>query len=78
MLVGIMSLCARNWHDIACKHGYVGMSVKEIYNEWYETLCNEEMDCISVLKEMIGEGDHVMFLILMMCYILSMTYAPIS
>ncbi len=24
-----------------------------MYNEWYETLCNEEMDCISVLKEMI-------------------------
>ncbi len=29
------------------------MSVKEIYNEWYETLCNEEMDCISLIKEMI-------------------------
>ncbi len=29
------------------------MIVKEIYNEWYKTLCNEQMDCISVLKEMI-------------------------
>ncbi len=48
-----MSVCGRNWHDIVCRNGYVGMSVKEIYNEWYETLCNEEMDCISVLKEMI-------------------------
>ncbi len=28
-------------------------SVKDIYNEWYETLCNDEMDCISVLKEMM-------------------------
>ncbi len=40
-----------------------------------------EMDCISVFKTMIdarGEGDHVMFLILIMCYILSITYAPIS
>ena len=30
------------------------MGVKEIYNEWYETLCNEEMDCISVLNDMIN------------------------
>ncbi len=31
------------------------MSVKEIYNKWYEseTLYNEEMDCMFVLKEMI-------------------------
>ncbi len=39
------------------------------------------MDCMSVLKEIIDikkEWDHVMFLILMMCYILSMTYALIS
>ncbi len=76
-----MSVCDRNWHDIVFKNGYVGMSVKEIDNEWYEILCNEEMDCIHVLKEMIDireGGDGVMFLILMMCYILSMTYVPIS
>ncbi len=29
------------------------MSVKDIYNDWYETLCNEEMECISVFKEII-------------------------
>ncbi len=39
-----MSVCDRNWRDIVCKNSYVGMSVKEIYNEQYETLCNEEMD----------------------------------
>ncbi len=47
------------------------MCVKEIYNEWYETLCIEEMDCISALKKKrLTEGmeeDHVMFLILKMC-----------
>ncbi len=43
------SICGRNWHDIVCKNGYVGMSVKEILNETW----NEEMDCISVFKEMI-------------------------
>ncbi len=48
-----MSVCGRNRHDIVGKNGYVGMNVKEIYNEWYKTLSNEEMDCISVLKEMI-------------------------
>ncbi len=76
-----MSVCGRNWCYIVCKNGYIGMSIKEIFNEWYETLWNEEMDCISVLKEMIDirEGRyHVIFLILIMCYILSMTYAPIS
>ncbi len=39
------------------------------------------MDCISVIKEIIdvreGRGSCDV-LILMMCYILSMTYAPIS
>ncbi len=25
-----MSVCGRNWCDILCKNGYVGMSVKEI------------------------------------------------
>ncbi len=25
-----MSVCSRNWLDIVCKNGYVGMSVKEI------------------------------------------------
>ncbi len=29
------------------------ISVNAIYNEWYETLCNEEMHFISVLNEMI-------------------------
>ncbi len=61
-----MSVCGRNCCDIVCKNGNVSMSVKEIYNEWYET-CNEEMDCIAVLKEMIdvrkGRGScHVFFL----------------
>ncbi len=46
-----MSVCCRNLHDIVCKNGYVSMCVKEIYNEWYETLCIEEMDCISALKK---------------------------
>ncbi len=52
-----MFVCGRNWCDV-CKNSYVGISVKEIYNEWYDTLCNEEMDCISVLKEMtdVREG----------------------
>ncbi len=70
-----MSVYGRNWCDIICKNGYVGMRVKEIYNEWYETLYNKEMDCISVLEEMIDvrEGrDYVT------CYILPMTYAPTS
>ncbi len=58
-----MSVSGRNWCDIVCKNG------------------NKEMDCTSVLKEMInvreGRGScHV--LILMKCYVLSMTYAPIN
>ncbi len=76
-----MSVCGRQWHDIVYKNGYVAMSVKEIYNNWYETLCNEEMDCIYVLRRKCliygREKDHVMFSILVMCYILSMTYASI-
>ncbi len=39
------------------------------------------MDCISVLKEMIHMKDpkgSCDFLILIVCYILSITYAPIS
>ncbi len=54
MLVGIPYLyVVESGIDIVCKNGYVGMSVKDIYNESYETLCNDDMDCISVLKEMI-------------------------
>ncbi len=52
-----MSVCGRDWRDIVCKNGYVGMSMKEIYNEWSETLCNDEMDCISALKEMIDVSE---------------------
>ncbi len=74
MLVGIPSLYVVEIGMIfVCKKGYVSMSVKDIYNEWYEA-CNEGMDCISVLKEMIdvreGRGschvfniDHVLHII---------------
>ncbi len=48
-----MSVCGRYWCDIVYKNGYVGISVKTICNEWYETLCNEEMDCIYILEKMI-------------------------
>ncbi len=55
-----MSVCGRNWNAIVCKNSYGGMSVKEMYNEWYETLCNEEIYCVSVLNEIIdirkGQG----------------------
>ncbi len=55
-----MSVCDRKWHDIVSTYGYIDMSVKEIYNEWYE-----EMDCISVLKEIIdireGKGSWDIF-----------------
>ncbi len=39
-----MSVYHRNWCDMVCKNGYIGMGVKENYNELYETLSNEEMD----------------------------------
>ncbi len=48
-----MSVCGRKWHDIVCKNDYVGMSVKEIYNEWYETLRNEEMFIMSGMKHYV-------------------------
>jgi hypothetical protein len=48
-----MSVCGRNWRDIVCVNSVIGMSVNDIYNDWYETLCNEEIDSVSVLKEMI-------------------------
>ncbi len=38
-----ISISGRNWCSIICKNGYVGKSMKEIYNKWYETLCDEEM-----------------------------------
>ncbi len=46
-----MSVCGRNRHDIACSIGHAGMIVKEMYNEWYKTLCNEETDCVSAPKK---------------------------
>ncbi len=48
-----ISVCGTTWSDIVCKMFYVGMSVKEIYNDWYETLCNEEINCISLVNKMI-------------------------
>ncbi len=30
-----MSVCGRNWHDILCKNGYVGMSMKQyLMKKW--------------------------------------------
>ncbi len=65
-----------------------------VMNEWLAHLCNPQLKSQQLqdlkgpcyhqpkgFKERIDvrEGrDHVMFLILMMCYILSMSYAPIS
>ncbi len=46
----LMSVCGRKWCDIVCKKSYVRMRVEEICNEWYETLCNEELDCTYVHK----------------------------
>ena len=33
------------------------MNVKDVYSEWYETICDEEIDSVSVLKEMIDVRD---------------------
>ncbi len=49
-----MSSCGNNRLDsIVCMNGYVCMSVKENYNEWYEIWSNEVIDYISILKQMI-------------------------
>jgi hypothetical protein len=40
--------------EIPNKRAYIYIYILNyIYNDWYETMCNEEIDCVSVLKEMI-------------------------
>ncbi len=51
-----MSVSGRNWHD--CIHfsqdiSMIGMNVKQVYSEWYDTVSDNEIDSICILRVMI-------------------------
>ncbi len=52
-----MSVCGRNWSEFVYVNGVVTKSVKEIYNEWYGSVDDTEMDTVSVLNDMIYVRD---------------------
>ncbi len=46
-----MSVSARNWHDcinFALDISMISMNVKLVYSEWYDTVCNNEIDSFGI------------------------------
>ncbi len=46
-----ISLSGRNWCD--CINFAQGMNVKQVYSEWYDTVSDNEIDSVCILREMI-------------------------
>ncbi len=52
-----MSVSGRNWNDcvnLSKAISMIGMNVKQVYSEWYDTVSYEESDNICMLKEMVN------------------------
>ncbi len=51
-----MSASGRNWRDyinFAQDISMIGMNVKQVYGEWYDTVSDNEIDSVCILREMI-------------------------
>ncbi len=51
-----MSVSGRNWRE--CIHftpdiSMIAMNVKQVYSEWYDTVIDNEIDSVGILREMI-------------------------
>ncbi len=52
----LMSVSGRNWHDcinLAQDINMISMNVKQVNGEWYDTVTDNEIDSVCVLKEII-------------------------
>ncbi len=51
-----MSMSGRNWCDcVNCAQdiSMIGMNVQQVYSEWYDTVSDNEIDNVCILREMI-------------------------
>ncbi len=51
-----MSVRGRNWHDcinFAQDISMISMNVKQVSGEWYDTVSDNEIDSVCILREMI-------------------------
>ncbi len=51
-----MSVSGRNWCDcsnIAQDISMISMKVKQVYSDWYDTVSDNEIDSVCILREMI-------------------------
>ena len=51
-----MSVSGRNWRDcinFAQDISMIGMNVKQVYSKWYDTVSDNEIDSVCILREMI-------------------------
>ncbi len=51
-----MSVSRRNWHEcfnFAQDISMISMNVKQVYGEWYDTVSDNEIDRVCILREMI-------------------------
>ncbi len=51
-----MSVSGRNWRDyinFAQDISKISMNVKQVYGEWYDTVSDNEIDSVCILREMI-------------------------
>ncbi len=54
-----MSVSGRNWHyciNFAQDINMICMNVKQVYGEWYDTVSDNEMNSVCILREMIEVG----------------------
>ncbi len=51
-----MSVSGMNWHDcfnFAQDISMISMNVKQVYCDWYDTVSDNEIDSVCILREMI-------------------------
>ncbi len=51
-----MSVSGRNWRDcinFAHDINMISMNVKQVYSQWYDTINDNEIDSVCILREMI-------------------------
>ncbi len=52
----LMSVSGRNWREyinFPQDISMISMNVKQVYNEWYDTVSDNEIDSVYILREMI-------------------------
>ncbi len=49
----LISASGRNWRDWVDLSKNIGMNVKQLNIEWYDTVCNEDINNVCILREMI-------------------------